>query len=752
MSSSVVKPSAGGRSQGETTVATWWDRYGVGPGRNARGMRWHPPVRPIALVSIALLLAGGLAVAPSATSTAPPAVDLVSLVRVDTPTRTDRQRVADLGLDLSEHAGNDFVDVVLHGADDAALLREHGFTWTVRIPDLVAREAEVAASDAAYAAAEDTTPMPSGRKAYRGLADYVWDMKALAGRNPGLVELIRLPNPTLEGRPVYGLEISANVAAEDGKPVFAMMGVHHAREWPSGEHTIEFGFDIVNAFRAGDRRAVDLLHRARVVLVPVVNPDGFHASFEAAKIVDGNELAAVEGGEGDAYTYLAAQAAVFPAYKRKNCRMVDGAESPAGACTAPGARHLGVDPNRNYAGLWGGAGASAVAVDDTYRGPAPFSEPETQNIRHLVSTRQVTMLITNHTFGGLVLRPPGVKEHGVTADEPAMRDLGATMAAANGSRNQAGYQLYDTSGTTEDWSHGATGGFGYTFEIAVDEFHPPFAETVATYFGRGRLAGRGNREAFYFALAAAADPAHHSVIAADAPPGAVLRLSKTFDTRTAPVRAAETQLVDDPGTAGETRVFKDELRTRLLATGHVEWHVNPSTRPAVMERVVYGVADAPSRVFTMDAAPPAEKGRHLDVPFTLTPQDASQRLDVELFWDTPDDLDLEVYRKVDGALLLVDSSGNPAALAEAVSIELPEIGEYVLRVINYDSTATTFHLTAATFPRVVTTVHPRLVPYETWTMTCESPGGRVLQSVDVLVSRGDRVEIDLAGCRSAWPD
>ena len=48
------------------------------------------------------------------------------------------------------------------------------------------------------------------------------------------------------------------------------------------------------------------------------------------------------------------------------------------------------------------------------------------------------------------------------------------MAAQNGYTSQHAWELYDTTGSTEDWSYNATGGFGYTFEIGPDEFHPPF--------------------------------------------------------------------------------------------------------------------------------------------------------------------------------------------------------------------------------------------------------------------------------------
>jgi hypothetical protein len=372
------------------------------------------------------------------------------------------------------------------------------------------------------------------------------------------------------------------------------------------------------------------------------------------------------------------------------------------------------------------------------------------NIRHLVSTRQVTVLVTNHTFAGLVLRAPGVQAHGVTADEPAMKAIGEAMADANGSISQAGFQLYDTTGTTEDWSYSATGGYGYTYELPVLEFHPPFAETVAAYVGAGKLVGKGTRESLFIALTAAADPAHHAVIAADAPAGALLRLKKRFDTATSPVRRGETQFTDDPGTQGDVQTFADTLETTLLADGHVEWHVNPSTRPAVMERRVLDVAAEPSRseVTKGNALP---TGQHLDVPFTLTGADASKRLVIDLEWDAAiDDLDLELYRRAAGALVEIDGSGQALNLPEHIEVDDPMAGEYVMRVVSYQSSGTAFTLTAATHQMAVTHVHPATAPFETWELTCERPDGRILQRTNVLVSRGDRVEIDLAPCRAAW--
>ena len=210
-----------------------------------------------------------------------------------------------------------------------------------------------------------------------------------------------------------------------------MMGLHHAREWPSGEPAMEFAFDLVKN-HGQDARITDLLEegpghrgagRQRGRLQPVVT-QGMLLDLREA---DEGGTASILGTPGNAY-------------KRKNCRIADGAGStPAGACDAaasPGGYGIGVDPNRNYGGFWGGPGASDLIADPTYRGAGPFSEPETQNIRELVSGEQVTTLITNHTFSNLVLRPPGLRSQGDTADEAIYADLGARMAAQNGYTNQ----------------------------------------------------------------------------------------------------------------------------------------------------------------------------------------------------------------------------------------------------------------------------------------------------------------------------
>jgi hypothetical protein len=173
-----------------------------------------------------------------------------SLVKVSTPTRARAQALADLGLDLTEHGGPGFAEVVLHGAEDARELAAHGFIYTVEIPDLAAQSAADRRADAEYARANVRSELPSGRTSYRRLFDYEGDLKRLAREHPDLVRPITLPYRSFEGRSVEGIEITTSPNARDGKPVFLQMGVHHAREWPSAEHAMEWAYVAGHTRRA----------------------------------------------------------------------------------------------------------------------------------------------------------------------------------------------------------------------------------------------------------------------------------------------------------------------------------------------------------------------------------------------------------------------------------------------------------------------------------------------------------------------
>ena len=706
------------------------------------------------------------------------AAERASLARVEVPSRVEQSALQDLGLDLTEHAGDGFVDVVLHGPEDRAVLERGGFDYEIEVPNLARQDARAAAADAAYAERTKRSALPSGSDTYRRLFQYSQEMKDLVAANPGLVRPITLNRQTYEGRPVEGIEITTDVDnIRDGKPVFLQMGVHHAREWPSGEHSLEFAYDLINGFNQGDERIVGLLERTRTIVIPVVNPDGFNASREA-----GEQQGSGGGEDGSFLT-------TFPAspneYRRKNCRFPTG---EGGSCLQPafGVASGGVDPNRNYGAFWGGPGSSSTVTDEDYQGPGPFSEPESQNIRELVSTRQVTTLITNHTFSDLVLRPPGLSSQPDAVDEAALKQLGDAMAAQNGYLSQKGYELYDTNGTTEDWSYNATGGFGYTFEIYCDHvpdplddrcggnFHPTYSHVVDEYEGTSpdaqAIGGGGNREAYLLALESTADRGLHSLLTGEAPPGAVLRLQKTFQTPTS---------VADPAS------FEDHLETEMKVpgSGRFDYDINPSTRPLVAQssgRQALG-PPSPQQNFSGAADPATNRPCAAnmspdpncfdDHPFVI-PGGAGVDNDsasVRISWATPaSDWDLYVFTDSDGdGTSLVPDGPDPgtepdvepnlvassatgatdAGNSETATFVRPEgadgrlqPGNYVARVENY--AAIEPYTGAITFDGP-----PQFVPAQTesWQLTCEYLGeDRLMDSV--RVDRGQSKKLDLSGC------
>ncbi len=694
----------------------------------------------------------------------------MQIVRVATPTDAVEDALVATGLDLTEHGGADYLDVVLHSPADGALLRDRGFAYQVVEPDLLQHSLAERAAERRLALRGGGGGLPSGRTGtYRRLADYSEELQALAADNPRLVRYFTLPFETYEGRPVEGIEVAPRVKRKDGRPAFALMGAHHAREWPSAEHTLEFAYELINGWKQGKKPIRKLMRRSRVVFVPVVNPDGFNTSREAG------ELAGAAGGRDAPAGDETANLAIPYEYQRKNCRFLPPLEDDGGSCTqmpALGLTQFGVDPNRNYGGFWGGPGASSAdtlpfgATAQDYRGPGPFSEPETRNIRKLVARRQVVTLITNHTFSNLVLHPPGLQSQGLPPDDKLLRRLADSMARENGYTSQAGFELYDTSGTTEDWSYNATGGLGYTFEIGPTAFHPAFDSMVAEYRGTTAAAGDGggNRSAYLKALRSTVNAKRHSVIRGNAPPGAVLTLKKKFKTPTSPV-------LDGAGEEGGVILLPEKLKTTLKVrrSGHYRWHVNPSTRPLVdpdkkkvkrrkgepSDPVTFsGDATGATPCGDVDAEDPACFNDH---PFTVP---GGKGIDngtatVRLTWPSPaSDWDMKVFRDTnrdgtsEGETKVLGASADGPSNVEETTIARPGLkrGKYVVRVTNFAGAEP--YDGRVTFGRTPRPAVPSKL--ERWTLTCRlEKDGPVLARAKVLVDRGERVRVGLArACRS----
>ena len=267
------------------------------------------------------------------------------------------------------------------------------------------------------------------------------EMANLVTRFPGHV--VQVPIGTsLEGRTINALKIFDNPAAE-GDVIF--VALHHAREWLSPEMALYLAEQLLT------RRATDAQLRAdmsnlRIWIVPVVNPDGYQYTASTDR------------------------------YWRKNRR-------------ANGDGTFGVDLNRNWGYQWGlSSGSSGTTSDDTYRGTAAFSEPETRAIRDLVnSVSNLKALVTYHTYSELFLRPWAY----TTADPPGEPTLNSiaersitSIAGVHGHTYQEEI-WYTSSGETTDYLWGEKRTAAFTPEMrptccGLAGFSPAATEIIPT--------------------------------------------------------------------------------------------------------------------------------------------------------------------------------------------------------------------------------------------------------------------------------
>ena len=193
----------------------------------------------------------------------------VQVVHVDARTPALRTEVTQLGLDVTEHGDASGLDVVLHGKKDAARLREAGFGWTVRIPDLEARFKANAAQGQGVrrrerrriAAAERPHVVPHPGRRQRRVGAPAW-------RYPQPRAAAHAVEPVVEGRTSVrhrdhhaGRDLARRQAGlpEHGGPPRSGVAV--------GRAPMEFAYDLLENDR--HRRArTRIVEETRTIIVP----------------------------------------------------------------------------------------------------------------------------------------------------------------------------------------------------------------------------------------------------------------------------------------------------------------------------------------------------------------------------------------------------------------------------------------------------------------------------------------------------
>ena len=268
-----------------------------------------------------------------------------------------------------------------------------------------------------------------------GKEQYTEQYDRLVTENPTLVAK-RVVGTTYDDREIIALQVTKGATGEDiaGRPAVLYNAMQHAREWLAGEtcrRTLEYLVDNYGKTTSAGLEVTQLVDTRELWFVCVNNPDGNEYTF-----TPGNRL------------------------WRKNLRDNDGNNMITNGD--------GVDPNRNFSSNWGrdNDGSSPRPESETYRGPSPASEPETQAMQALFDEIHPVFQKNDHTAAELLLYPQGFQQDTPSADDEIFTALAGDpfKPGIEGFLPELSAGLYITNGDFTDWAYNVKGVLSYTPE------------------------------------------------------------------------------------------------------------------------------------------------------------------------------------------------------------------------------------------------------------------------------------------------
>ncbi|GAA0921654.1 MULTISPECIES: M14 family metallopeptidase [Streptomyces violaceusniger group] len=432
-----------------------------------------------AVVALAALLLGGLAAAPAATAQ-PPADSAGDGLSVWTAQVTKDQiplllRAGADGTELGRQVpekGTGPVELYLT-AKQAAELRGKGVRLAEKKVSAQSRDRLKAAGDGVF-------------RPYSGEGGLKQEIVETGRAHPGLTKVVSI-GKTGQGKDILALKLSKGAAkTRDGsKPSVLYMSNQHAREWITPEMTRRLMHYYLDNYGKDDR-VTRIVDRTELWFVLSANPDGYD------------------------YTHQS------PANRqwRKNLRDNNG----DGKITSGD----GVDLNRNFGYKWGydNEGSSADPADETYRGPAPASEPETKALDAFEKRIGFTYGINYHSAAELLLYGVGWQVATPTPDDVLYTSLAGTPehSAIPGYHPQVSSELYTTNGEADGHAANVNGMMMFTPEMSTcqtasdvdpdDAWQPRDCASVFTFPDDEKLIAQEFTKNIPFALSVAETAEH----------------------------------------------------------------------------------------------------------------------------------------------------------------------------------------------------------------------------------------------------
>ncbi len=296
-----------------------------------------------------------------------------------------------------------------------------------------------------------------GYSCYRTVEETYDSMAQLAATNPNLLTWTdtgdsweKVIPGGAAGYDLYTMVLT-NKATPGPKPKFYLMAAIHAREYATAELGARFVEKLVADYGI-DADTTWLIDHYELHAVFQVNPDGrkrAESGLSWRKNTDNDD--------GCSYEF------VSQGY------------------------YYGTDLNRNSSFKWDTGGSDDNSCGQTYHGPSPASESETQHVENYMAAifgdhrgpgdadpaplDTEGVMITLHSYGNSVLYPWGWIDTKTAPNDAQLKTLGRKFGFYNQFEVcQAASCYYIASGGTDDYAYGTLGIPGYTFEVGTAFF------------------------------------------------------------------------------------------------------------------------------------------------------------------------------------------------------------------------------------------------------------------------------------------
>lgn len=263
---------------------------------------------------------------------------------------------------------------------------------------------------------------PEGYRSGAAVEDWVTGLDGRPGTR------IRTFGSSVEGRPLRAVEISGPAGSH--RPLVMVIANIHGCEVISSELAMAI-VDALTAPHPG-AAAADLLERADVTVVPVVNPDG----------------------RSRALASLRRRSPIRPAPRRN----ADGVDLNRNWPWAPGVRDH-----------WSPTSGTRRIRSPWYRGRHPLSEPETRALAELIDRRPPRVLLNLHSTGQIVTYPWSGRPD-PTADAGRFEQIAQAFTRAQPTwtyRSKQSSSWYPIAGSSNDWLYATHGTLALTVETGV---------------------------------------------------------------------------------------------------------------------------------------------------------------------------------------------------------------------------------------------------------------------------------------------